>query len=206
MRFNPPPNWPMPPTGWTPERDWEPDPNWGPAPVDWPLWVQEQSSNWFARHKVLTGVGGAFVALLLLCGVIGSLSDSSSNRDTVQVAATGRVADKAAADKAAADKAAAAPAETVSQENARETAKSYLRHSSFSRKGLIEQLEFEGFSNKDATYGVDKQNADWNAQAVGSAKSYLSHSSFSRSGLIEQLEFEGFTATQAAYGVSQTGL
>jgi hypothetical protein len=175
---------------------------------------------------VLTGVGGAFVALLLLCGVIGSLSDSSSNRDAVQVAATGRVADKAAADKAAADKAAAdkaaadkaaadkaaadkaaaVPAETVSQKNARETAKSYLSHSSFSRSGLIEQLEYEGFSSKDATYGVDKQNADWNAQAVATAKSYLSHSSFSRSGLIEQLEYEGFTAKQAAYGVSQTGL
>src|SRR4051812_30068457 len=107
MRFNPPPNWPVSPTGWSPESGWEPDPSWGPAPVGWPLWVQEQSSNWFARHKALTGAGAAFVALLLLSGVVASRSDSWSNRDAVQVAATGRVVDSIAADKVAADKAVA---------------------------------------------------------------------------------------------------
>ena len=96
--------------------------------------------------------------------------------------------------------------ETVAQSNAKKSATSYLRYSSFSRTGLIGQLEFEGFSTADATYGVDAQKADWNVQAAKSAKSYLKYSSFSRIGLIDQLVFEGFTQAQAEYGVSTTGL
>ena len=91
---------------------------------------------------------------------------------------------------------------TVSQSNAVKKAKSYLSYSSFSRTGLIGQLEFEGFSNADATFGVDAQNADWSAQAVKKGKSYLSTSSFSLTGLIAQLEFEGFSKEQAEYGVA----
>jgi hypothetical protein len=78
--------------------------------------------------------------------------------------------------------------------------------SAFSRKGLIEQLKFEGYSTKDATYGVDALKANWNEQAALKAADYLDMSSFSRSGLIEQLEFEGFTSSQAKYGVKSTGL
>lgn len=95
--------------------------------------------------------------------------------------------------------------ETLSQQNAVKKAKSYLRFSAFSREGLIEQLEFEGFPTDDAIYGVDHSGANWNEQAVKKAKSYLSYSSFSRSGLIEQLEFEGFTPEQAEYGVRGAG-
>ena len=96
--------------------------------------------------------------------------------------------------------------ETVSQANAREKAESYLLYSAFSRTGLIKQLEFEGFSTEDATYGVDALDVDWNEQAAKSAAAYLDYSSFSRAGLIEQLIFEGFTQQQAEYGVSKTGL
>ena len=96
--------------------------------------------------------------------------------------------------------------ETVAQSNAKKSATSYLKFSAFSRTGLIDQLEFEGFSIADATYGVDAQNADWNAQAAKSAKSYLKFSAFSRIGLIDQLVFEGYTQAQAEYGVSTTGL
>jgi hypothetical protein len=72
--------------------------------------------------------------------------------------------------------------------------------SAFSHDGLIGQLEFEGYSTEDATYGADNCGADWNEQAVKKAGQYLSHTSMSRSGLIGQLEFEGFTHEQAAYG------
>jgi len=67
-------------------------------------------------------------------------------------------------------------------------------------------LEFEGFSNEDATYGVDRQNADWYAQAAKMAASYLKTMSFSRSGLIRQLLFEGFSQAEAEYGVNAVGL
>lgn len=95
---------------------------------------------------------------------------------------------------------------TAAQENALQSAADYLDTSSFSRKGLIEQLKFEGYSTSDATYAADNVGADWNEQAAKSARDYLDTSSFSRSGLIDQLRFEGFTLEQATYGVDQTGL
>lgn len=95
---------------------------------------------------------------------------------------------------------------TVSQKNAKRKAESYLEYMAFSRSGLIHQLEYEGFSNEDATYGVDNISVDWNMQAVKKAKSYLDYMAFSRDGLIHQLEFEGFTHEQAVYGATQNGL
>lgn len=85
-------------------------------------------------------------------------------------------------------------------------AKSYLNSSAFSYKGLVDQLEYEGFTPDEAKYGVDNCNADWKEQAVKKAASYLNSSSFSRSELIDQLEYEGFTYEQAVYGVEKNGL
>ena len=96
--------------------------------------------------------------------------------------------------------------ETVNQKNARQKAEQYLDYSAFSRQGLIQQLEYEGFSAIDAEYGTDAINADWREQAALKAKQYLDYSSFSRQGLIDQLLYEGFTQKQADYGVSTTGL
>jgi SOS response regulatory protein OraA/RecX len=94
---------------------------------------------------------------------------------------------------------------TMGQQNALEKAKSYLAYTAFSYKGLIEQLEFEGFTHDEAVYGVDNCDADWKEQATKKAKSYLDYSSFSRQGLIDQLEFEGFTHEEAVYGVEANG-
>lgn len=94
---------------------------------------------------------------------------------------------------------------TLGERNALAKAKSYLSHSSFSYKGLIHQLEFEGYSAEEATYGADHSGADWNEQAAKKAASYMKHSSYSRSGLIHQLEFEGFTTEQAEYGATSVG-
>lgn len=94
---------------------------------------------------------------------------------------------------------------TMGQKNALEQAKSYLSIMPFSRSGLIDQLEFEGYSTADATFAVDNCGANWNEQAALKAQSYLDIMSFSRQGLIDQLIFEGFTATEAEYGVSAVG-
>lgn len=48
------------------------------------------------------------------------------------------------------------PQFTRSEENAIESAESYLEVSSFSRSGLKDQLMYEGFTAEQATYGVDK--------------------------------------------------
>jgi hypothetical protein len=114
----------------------------------------------------------------------------------------------AAAAPAPSKPAAAAPApsnESVSQKNARLKAQSYLRSSSFSRQGLIDQVVYEGFSTEDATYGVDANGTDWRAQSVLKAKSYLRSSSFSRQGLIEQLEYEDFSPEDSVYGTDSSG-
>lgn len=96
--------------------------------------------------------------------------------------------------------------ETLSQKNAVGKAEDYLNYTAFSKSGLVEQLEYEGFSNEDATYAVNKVEADWKQQAVLKAEDYLNYSSFSRSGLIEQLEFEGFSNEEATYAVDEIGL
>jgi hypothetical protein len=98
------------------------------------------------------------------------------------------------------------PQFSVSQINAKRKASSYLDMTAFSRKGLIEQLKYEGFSEPDATFGVDSLNADWNEQAALKGKSYLEMTAFSHSGLVEQLEYEGFTPEQAEYGASANHL
>ena len=99
-----------------------------------------------------------------------------------------------------------APGETAGQENARRAAESYLDTMAFSRKGLIDQLKYEGYSTKDATYAVAAVSPNWNRQAAKAAESYLDSGAFSRTGLIEQLEYEGYTEQQALYGVNQAGL
>ncbi|MEV0360828.1 Ltp family lipoprotein [Nocardia sp. NPDC050697] len=91
---------------------------------------------------------------------------------------------------------------TSGQRNAIRSAEQYLEISGFSRKGLIDQLEYEGFSTADATFAVDSLAVDWNEQAARSAKQYLELTSFSRSGLIDQLVYEGFTRAQAEYGAN----
>lgn len=93
--------------------------------------------------------------------------------------------------------------ETSGQTNARGSAESYLDYSAFSRQGLIEQLEYEGFSTDDAEHAVDALDVDWSEQAAKSAESYLEYSSFSLEGLIDQLVYEGFTDEQAEYGAKQ---
>ena len=93
----------------------------------------------------------------------------------------------------------------MGERNALASAKQYLNSMAFSYSGLIEQLEYEGYSNSEATYAADNCGADWYEQAALSAKQYLNSMSFSRQGLIEQLEYEGFTYDQAVYGVEQNG-
>ena len=97
------------------------------------------------------------------------------------------------------------PELTIGQSNALESAQLYLETMPFSYNGLIEQLEYEGYSTEDATYATDNCGADWNEQAVKSAKSYLDIMPFSKEELISQLEYEGFTTEQAVYGVEQNG-
>lgn len=92
---------------------------------------------------------------------------------------------------------------TSGERNALDKAVSYLNIMAFSHDGLVEQLEYEGYTHSEAVYGADHCGADWKEQAAKKAKKYLEIMSFSRSGLIEQLEYEGFTTEEATYGVNK---
>lgn len=94
---------------------------------------------------------------------------------------------------------------TMGETNALKSAQNYLKIMAFSYNGLIEQLEYEEYSNEEAVYAADNCGADWNEQATKKAKSYLEIMTFSKDGLIEQLEFEGFTHEQAVYGAEKNG-
>ena len=96
-------------------------------------------------------------------------------------------------------------AHEMEYDNATRKAKEYLNVMSFSRQGLIEQLEFEGFSNEASVYAVDNITVDWNEQCAKKAEEYLNVMSFSREGLYEQLAFEGFSDEQIQYGLSSVG-
>jgi hypothetical protein len=97
------------------------------------------------------------------------------------------------------------PKFTLAQENAIQTARDYLAYSGFSRSGLIGQLEYEGYSTDEATFGADNAGADWNAEAAESAQQYMDYSSFSRQGLYDQLAYEGFTPEQIESGLAAVG-
>ena len=94
---------------------------------------------------------------------------------------------------------------TIGQSNALDSALSYLELTAFSYTGLIEQLEYKGYTTEEATYAADNCGADWDEQAAKAATSYLDLTSFSREGLIEQLEYDGFTHEQAVYGAEENG-
>lgn len=85
-------------------------------------------------------------------------------------------------------------------------ARNYLSFSAFSRKGLISQLKYEGFSSAVSTRAVDSLRVNWNKQAAKKAKEYLEYQAFSAKGLLSQLRYEGFTTSQARYGVRAAGL
>lgn len=89
------------------------------------------------------------------------------------------------------------------EKNALRAAENYLSVMPFSYTGLIEQLEFEGYSHSEAVYAADNCGADWYEQAVKAAKNYLEIMAFSRTRLIEQLEYEGYTHDQAVYGADK---
>lgn len=63
QRFNPPPNWPRAPEGWTPPPGWRPPASWGPAPPGWPFWIEVEPER--RSHRARTAVFG----LLCVAGV-----------------------------------------------------------------------------------------------------------------------------------------
>lgn len=101
----------------------------------------------------------------------------------------------------------AVPLSPASQSSALRKAEEYLSmEQGFSARGLVDQLEYDQFSEEDAVAAVSSLNVDWNHQAALKAKQYLSMEGFSHSGLVGQLEYDKFTPAQAEYGAEAAGL
>jgi hypothetical protein len=100
---------------------------------------------------------------------------------------------------------------TLAQEQAVQSAQSYVDFTSFSKAGLIDQLTSEygeGFEEKDAEFAVDNIDVDWKAEAVEAAESYLEMGGFSANELHNQLTSpygEEFTDKQADYALEKVG-
>jgi len=155
----------------------------------------------------MTKIRLSLIAAATLCfGAVACSSTATPTDPAAHPTAATRTPTAATAQAAPTTTTKAPPAVSAEQRNATATAQDYLQDQAFSRKGLIEQLKYEGYSTKASTAAVDSLDVDWNAQAEASAKDYLSSQAFSRSGLIGQLEFEGFSKSQATYGVKKAGL
>lgn len=85
-------------------------------------------------------------------------------------------------------------------------AKLHLETLAFSKKGLKDQLLFEGFSEEEAAYAVDHCEADWKEQAVKKAEEYKALMDLSAGYLREQLAYEGFEEEEIDYAIGQLGL
>lgn len=135
---------------------------------------------------------GQFIILLVTAIVIAGIIAHSRNQEKVEAQ---RILDGYSSSSSA----------SIGEKNALASAKLYISVMPFSKSGLIAQLEYEGYTTSEATYGATHCGADWNEQAALKAALYLDTISFSKSGLIKQLEYDGFTHAQAVYGVGQNG-
>ena len=82
-------------------------------------------------------------------------------------------------------------------------AKSFIEFGEYSYSGLIEILEFAGYSNDEAEFAALNCNADWNDEAVQCAEAYLDFKTMTKDELYRQLESEGFTKEQINYALSK---
>lgn len=154
------------------------------------------------KKKIIIGI----VVLLLCIFVFGSNGEeSSTSSDNPSEGAKAVEVQESVADSFEAEDEAKDDGTSLAQKNALRSAESYLSVMAFSYSGLIEQLEYEGYSPEDATWAVDNCKADWNEQAALKAQEYLDTMPFSRAELIDQLLYEGFTQEQAEYGVTEVG-
>lgn len=80
-------------------------------------------------------------------------------------------------------------------------AASLFKYQSFSYNGLIDMLEYKGYSTEVAEYAADNCGADWNEQALKKAENYLQFSGYSYEALLKILEADCFEADEITYAL-----
>lgn len=189
---------------------------------------QKKTHHWYRPRNVIL-ILTTFILTIVIIAIAAASSSSPKTTNHVQAGSvqpaatqpaytpTGVVSAPADPDPTTAaptTPAPTTPALTASQQQAIESAQSYLDNlGGFSEEGLLKQLTSsygEGFSQADAQFAINYLHPDWYQQAVESAKSYISDGmGFSKAGLYQQLTSsygEGFTAGQANYALTQVGM
>ena len=91
------------------------------------------------------------------------------------------------------------------ERNALASAQTYLSVMNFSYQGIIDMLEYEGYSETECKYAADNCGADWNEQASKAARVYVENeelTSEDRDYLIGSLEADGFSTEEAEHGAN----
>lgn len=226
LRYTSPPNWPPPPAGWTPPPGWKPDPSWEPAPQGWEFWVEDSvdgfaeapghpsastgptkpppppftgmptTNSWFARHKILTGIGAASVLLIVLVAALSGGGGGNPDEPVADSAATQTQDDEKSAKDLAVEE--AAEAERLAEEDAAAAAQAEA-----DRLAEEQRLADEAAAAEAAAAEAARQGSVAQQNAYRSAVNYLDFTAFSRSGLAGQLEFEGFSAPDAEFAIAR---
>lgn len=97
-------------------------------------------------------------------------------------------------------------AATENQQKVLDKANEYVDTLPLSRKGLIKQLEYDGYTTDVATYAADNCSANWNKEAKEMAEQYMDSTTYTYKDMVQQLETEGFTKEQAKFGAKAVGL
>jgi Domain of unknown function (DUF4190)/Host cell surface-exposed lipoprotein len=178
-----------------------------------------RSTSALATAGVVIGYIGLAGAALTIALIAAGVSASSSNlgAGSPPVVSTVGPATSSAPSSAPVTSAAPAPAApqyTTAQQQAIDSAESYLSEGQgFSKAGLYQQLHSqagEGFSASLARFAINHIRVNWKHQAVLSARSYMqTEPGWSYSGLVQQLDSpdgEQFTVAQAEYAAKAVGL
>ncbi len=176
-----------------------------PAPAKLPSDGENYMSRGKKKDHRAAAIIIAIIAILSVIAIVKTVNEqkAESARKAADRATSASASSSQTSSSQSSSSASSYSSQTTGEKNALKSAKSYLDIMSFSYKGLIDQLKFEGYTDSEAKYAADNCGANWKEQAKKSAKAYLDTMSFSKQGLIEQLEYEGFTHDQAVYGVNQ---
>ena len=160
-----------------------------------------------------------------ICGCTDSLANSTPVSSTNRITSNISGSTVTTQENTSALRPSSAPSDSVStgKKNALKSAEQYLNVMAFSYSGLIEQLEYEGYSHEQAVYGAEQaySSASDTAAAANSSSSgsatvgeqnalqsalqYLNSMPFSYTGLIGQLEYEGYSDSEAKYAADNCG-
>jgi hypothetical protein len=165
------------------------------------------------NKRIIAGLAGLAIAGI---GIAGCKSSAPAAAPPAPAASTSAPAATTSAPAVATQPAApvttapAAPAMSTAEQQAVDSAQSYLAMGQgFSKAGLLNQLTSSagaGFAVADANFAISYLNPNWNAQAVESAKGYLAMGQgFSKAGLLNQLTSSsggGFTDADANFAIS----